>query len=150
LLHQAESVLPGIWHIESVQLPKYGLGITYRGQKFYRDTVLNDVGTFEIDHFKTDTLELYKTKVRCDLFLDGEHFPYSLNHLIISGGEIFSYFRMNVSDGIHTIDTPGKAFVFSSYIFNNNYVVQIVDHDHVLLLKANHRDGHVISLVRAG
>lgn len=151
LLRQSEDVLPGDWNIVSIQLPKYGTGVTYQGNTFITDTILYDVGSIYISEFSADTLSLQnisQSVVSCTLQIGDEYFPYGLDALFISGDEIFSGFTYNGPAGIDTINTPGKAFIWSSYVFNNNYFISILDENHVVLSKASDRNNHKITLQR--
>ncbi len=151
LLHSAEKVVPGIWQIESVQLPRNGSGVTYQGNTFIADTTLFDVGRIEINNFSTDTLSPQindQHRVKCVVTIGNETFPFCINHLGLSGSEIFSGFEWNGPPGIDTIDTPGEQFIWSAFIFNNNYIIQIVNEDNIVLRKASDQNGHVITLKR--
>ncbi len=148
LLIQAETILPGKWNMESIQLPGYGLGITYLGHTFTTDTILFNVGSFEIFEFSTDTLhysDAEHEKVNFILQIDDEQFPYGIRSLFMSGEELFAGFEHNGPPGIDTIDTPAEAFIWSSFIFSNNYFITILDNDHVELRKANDRDRNIIT-----
>jgi hypothetical protein len=151
LLSQAESALPGSWHIESIRLPGYGLGITYQGQTFYSDTILYEVGELEITSFSGDTLSYSDSQfgnVECTLLMDNQVFPVGIRTLFISGDEIFSGFEYNGPEGTFPIVTNAEKFFWSSNIFNNNYFIRIIDEDYVQLAKANDSDDHVITLRR--
>ncbi|HZY10423.1 MAG TPA: hypothetical protein VFF29_04650 [Bacteroidota bacterium] len=150
LLNRVEDVLPGNWHIESVELPGYGLGITYEGNTFYNDTILYDVGTIEIAPFDIEKLDLQNPNappVPCLLTIKTEAFPYQIKRLFISGDEAFSNFGY-AGEGVNIIDTPGEEFIWSSDIFDNNYYIVIIDDNHIRLEKGNNRDGHVLTLER--
>ena len=151
ILRQAEMVLPGTWKIESVQLPKYGLGVTYQGNTFVADTILYNIGSIEIQSFSTDTLDLQyheNSKVNCNLFIEDDFIPISLNKLFLSGEDLFSYFRYNGPDGFEPIDNPGEEFFYSSHIFYNNYIIRIIDSKNVKLLKASDQNNTIISLTK--
>ena len=150
ILQQAERLLPGTWAIVSVELPKYGLGVSYQGNTFVADTVLFGVGNIGISDFSLGQLSSFHDQadnVVCELNIGSEGYPYSLNELFLSGDELFSQFRYNGPEGSFPIETPEEQFIFSSFIFNNNYVIEILDSDHLKLSKANDAR-HIISLTR--
>ena len=152
LLSEAEKVLPGNWRIESVRLPKDGLGITYQGNTFIADTILFEVGSIEINNFSADTLPHLANhqhgKVKCNLTIGNEVFPIAITRLFISGDEIFSGFEYNGPHGTFPINTDGEKFFWSSRIFNDNYIITIINEDKVELGKSNDRHDHVITLNR--
>ena len=127
------------------------MGITYQGNTFYVDTILFDIGSIEIPEFSGDTLNsinLNPGKVRLTVTIENESFPYSINSLTTSGDEIFSIIRYNGPPGSFPIDTPGEKFLWSTFVFNSNYVITIIDNDHIELAKANDKNDHVITLKR--
>lgn len=152
ILRQAEEVLPGIWHIKSLKLPKNGSGITYHGNTFISDTTLFDIGSIDITDFRSQDLNtenLSEPKVICELKIDAESFPISINRMFVNQDEeLFTYFRFNGPDGIHPIDTPGKEFFWSSFIFNDNYIIDIIDSKNVEIMKVDDRDAYVMSLTK--
>ena len=151
LMTLAEHVIPGSWTIESIRLPGDPMGITYKGSTFFVDTVLFDLGSIDIPEFSADTLTSYiqnPGKVRCTVTIENESFPYSITSLFPSGEDIFAVIRYDGPDGAFLIETPGEKFVWSSFVFNNNYIITIFDKDHIELAKANDQGDHVISLKR--
>src|SRR5687767_10522770 len=149
ILNQAEDVMPGNWHIESVRLPRYGQGVTYQGNTFMSDTILFDIGTFEIEPFSADSLKPgLPAKVKCNLIIDNEDFPFSINTLVASGEDIFTFIGFNGPEGTFPITTLAEKFIWSSYIFMDNYFIKIIDEDHIELQRANQRSEHVITLKR--
>ena len=149
LLSTAETVLPGNWYIEAVELPGT-YGTTYQGSTIRSDTIIFDVGTIEIDQFSIAELEFdYAVPgVNCSVEILNEEFPYMIKHIFISGSEIFAYFRWNGPQGAFEISTPVEEFIWSSHIFNANYYVVVKDNDHIQLEKGNDRERHVIHMVR--
>lgn len=149
ILDKAEKILPGNWKIESVQLPRDHNGVTYQGITFFTDTILYDVGSLELAEFSADTLSHEGDgKVSCNVSIGADHFPFSLNFLTISGENIFTRFQYNGAHGIHYPNTPGEEFIWSSLIFNNNYVITIINNNLVELAKANEQHDNVITLRR--
>lgn len=151
LYEEAEQILPGEWAIESIQLPAYGPGITYQGNTFVVDTILFDVGSVVISDFTVDHLNKlsdYDTDIICTVTIGNEDFPFKIAHLSVSKDEWFSQFEYNGPDGSFPIVTPGEQFIWSSHVFNNNYIINVIDEDHIQLLKANDRDDDIISLSR--
>jgi hypothetical protein len=149
-LQQAEQILPGTWKIKSFQVPKDGLGVSFQGNTFYVDTTLYDIGSITIPDFSADDLAAsfdQSHKVPCEVTIGNETFPFSINALLPSKNDLFSYFRYNGPDGLHPIITPEEAFIWSSFIFNNNYIIKFLDSKNIRLVKANNQT-HVISLSR--
>lgn len=149
LITLAETVLPGKWRIEAVEIPG-NCGMIYQGTSIRTDTIIFDVGTIEIDQFSIATLDFdYEIPgVNCSVNIMNEEFPYMIKHIFITGSEIFAYFRWNGPQGVFEISTPGKEFLSSSHIFNENYYVVVEDNNHIQLEKGNDREGRVIHMVR--
>lgn len=149
LIATAETVLPGNWHIEAVEL-RGNYGIKYEGSPIRSDTIINDLGTIEIDKFSVAALDYdYEVPgVSCRVEILNEEFPFMIKQIIITGSEIFGYFRWNLPEGVHEFDSTTEEFVWSSRIFNNNYYVVIKNNNSIQLEKANNRKGHVIYLER--
>lgn len=151
LIRSAELVLPGEWHIETVELPKFAQGVTYQGNTIFSDTILHDLGEIyipEIDAFSFSLSNTNPPPVPCVLTIEQEVFDYQITRVFIVGKmEIFSTFDP-APHGISIVDTPGEEFLFSSRIFKDNYFIVIVDKNHVRLERGNDREDQVIVLKR--
>jgi len=146
-----EEVLPGLWRIDSVKLTDYDKGVTFQGNTFFNDTILINVGTIQISPFSIDSLEaldLEQHRVECLLEMGAERMSVSLNSTFLIGADWFAAIRYNGPGGYQLIDTPIEEFYYSAHIFNNHYILEIVDNNTVTLWTSNDMENHVISLVR--
>jgi len=149
-LHQAEMILPGTWKIESFQIPKYGLGVSYAGKTFYVDTILYYIGSITIPEFSADRVHASMnpaSKVPCEVTIGSEVFPFSIHEFYPSEGGLVIYFQFNGPDGLHPITTAEQAFIWSSYIFQTNYRIEILDAKNITLTRLSN-EKHVISLTK--
>ena len=148
ILEYAEQVLPGLWKIDSVNLPRDPTGISYQGTEFFVDTTLFNLGSFEINPFSTDTAGIYETRLPCELIIDGEPFPVSMDNIYIAGRQLWTNFGSNRPPGVYPIETHPQEFYSSARIFNGNYVVYINDVDHMVFVRSNDAARGIIYLSR--
>ena len=147
-LQQAEMILPGTWKIESFQVPKYGLGVSYAGNTFYVDTILYNIGSITIPEFSADRVHASMnpaSKVPCEVTIGSEVFPFSIHQFYPSEGGLAIYFQFNGPDGSFPITTPEESFIWSSYIFQTNYRIEILDSKNITLTRLSN-EKHVIVL----
>lgn len=153
ILNEAEEVLPGNWQIESLRLPADHLGTTYQGNTFYVDTTLSDVGTIEIPVFSADTLDFNSPidgKVRIEVNIDQEIFPFAIHYLLpyYEDSGIFLNIHWDFPAGVFVPQTDAEKFLLSSFILNENFIIQIIDNDHIEMRDANQFDGQKFTLKR--
>ena len=77
-----------------------------------------------------------ETSIDCELIVDGEAFPFSMNNIFLSGKELWTNFGPNRPPGVYPIETLQQEFCSSSTIFRGNYVVYINDIDHMVFVRS--------------
>jgi hypothetical protein len=143
-----EQKLPGKWNIESVTIPSWGSGIKYKGETFYHDTILYDIGSLEIPPFSTDLLDLNSkadSTYRCNLIIEGDTFNILIEHLFMSGSDYFVYFRQGYSDLFGT-ENQNAAFLSTSRLFNFNAYLFIINDNQIRIKRASGDDDYTVML----
>jgi hypothetical protein len=150
-LHRIEQLLPGTWKIDVFEIAWWNFGIEFNGEIINFDTTLYNLGTLYIPQFSTDSLQLDFSDSQVPLFYkkDTTIFNFSMTNLfpeLENNNDYFTYFRSALlPEQIN--DSPNSKFVLSSSIFSHNYIIDIVDGNHIRLIKANSPD-HILSLSR--
>jgi hypothetical protein len=130
-LKAIQSILHGIWHIQECHIPKYGSGVYIGGEIVKKDTLLYGMGDLDIPEFNIFNLDLNSqikdTLVMTFIYKD-ERIPVLVPHLFLAGREYVAYFR-----GTTFLETEGEKFVNSRYPFRQNYLIEVVDRNHIMI-----------------
>jgi len=143
-----EQKLPGKWNIESVSIPGWGGGVKYKGETFYHDTILYNIGYLEIPPFSTDLLDLNSISdsiYQCTLIIESDTFIIHLEQLFMSDADYFVYFRQEFSD-LFLTQNQNAAFLSSSRLLNFNSWLYIVNDNQIRIKKASGNDDYTIIL----
>lgn len=149
LLGQIENILPGNWTIDSFYMPAYGRGIRHNGDIIFNDTILYDVGVISIPIFSTDTLNytLQKGSHICSYNYQNEELDFTIESITVysqdSHDEV-DYF-IYLSDNI-TSQTNVSNWINDSRIFNDNFVLKVIDNNRVTLNDPGENKNRVLFL----
>jgi len=140
----SQSVLPGVWNVESVEIMRRAGGVRFRGELIERDTILEVMGTLTIPNFLVDSLALDGPDIiECSYTLDDESEVVLIESIFASSDQLVCYFRRDGFIIDNEDDSAIKKFLDDTRLFYKNYYAEIIDTETVELFDLNDGSGMV-------